>query len=379
MASSPATSSDTVIMTADSLTILNVNMANITKLTDFNFLMWSHQVHAILDDHGLAGYVDGSLVAPPRTIITDGTTIVNREFTQWKRQYKLIYGALLGAISVNVQPILSTVDTSAAAWEKLLDTYAKPSRSHILQLRRQIKHWKKGNMLISEYVRGFTTRFDQLALLGAPYTHEDQIDFVLEGLPDDYKQVLDQTASREKAPSITELHEKLINHELKLQAQAAIDSYSLPITANAVNYRGNVSNKNINGNNYRGQQQRFNNKSNQTWQQNQLFRPHNDQYSRGYQGKCQICGVFGHGARRCSQLQFSGGTISTPSQYSPSLVPWQPRANMVAASSSYNPNPWILDSGATHHLTTDLNNLALHQPYNGGEEVTIADGSSLTI
>ena len=38
-----------------------------------------------------------------------------------------------------------------------------------------------------------------------------------------------------------------------------------------------------------------------------------------------------------------------------------------------------MDSGATHHLTSDLNNLALHQPYNGGEEVTIADGSGLPI
>ena len=45
----------------------------------------------------------------------------------------------------------------------------------------------------------------------------------------------------------------------------------------------------------------------------------------------------------------------------------------------YNPNNWLLDSRATHHLTTDLNNLALHQPYTGGEEVTIADGIGLPI
>lgn len=267
-----------MITTADSLTLLNVNMSNVTKLTDLNFLMWSRQVHSLLDGYGLVGYIDGSLPAPSPTITTAETTTENREYVKWKRQDKLIYSALLGAISVNVQPILSTIHTSAAAWEKLVDTYAKPSRSHILQLRQQIKHWKKGTMSISEYVRGFTTRFDQLALLGAPYTHEDQIDFVLEGLPDDYKQVLDQISSRDKAPSLTELHEKLIKHDLKLQAQA-VDSSSLPITANAVNYRGNGGNKNNNGSNYRGQQQRFNNKSNQPWQQNQQFRPRNEQYS----------------------------------------------------------------------------------------------------
>ena len=51
----------------------------------------------------------------------------------------------------------------------------------------------------------------------------------------------------------------------------------------------------------------------------------------------------------------------------------------MASASSYNPNNWILDSGATHHLMTDLSNLSLHQPYTGGEEVTIADGSGLSI
>ena len=40
---------------------------------------------------------------------------------------------------------------------------------------------------------------------------------------------------------------------------------------------------------------------------------------------------------------------------------------------------WLLDSGATHHITSDLNNLALHQPYTGGEDVMIADGSGLQI
>lgn len=43
------------------------------------------------------------------------------------------------------------------------------------------------------------------------------------------------------------------------------------------------------------------------------------------------------------------------------------------------PQPWVLDSGATHHITSDLSNLALHQPYTGGEEVLIDDGSGLQI
>lgn len=69
--------------------------------------------------------------------------------------------------------------------------------------------------------------------------------------------------------------------------------------------------------------------------------------------------------------------MSTPPQASP-FTPWQPRANL-ALGSLYSAEPWLLDSGATHHITTDLQNLSLHQPYHGGDDVVIADGSTVPI
>ncbi|CAN7021996.1 unnamed protein product [Brassica rapa subsp. trilocularis] len=340
--------------------------------------MWSRQVHALLDGYDLAGYIDGSSVPPSPTLNNDGVLSTNPDFTIWKRQDKLIYSSLLGAITVSIQPILSTTTTSAQIWETLSATYAKPSRAHIKQLRQQVKTWKKGAMTIDAYLQGFTTRFDQLALLGKPCELEDQIDYVLEGLPEEYKQVIDQIESRETPPSITEIHEKLLNFEVKLQTKNPITP-DLPVTANAAQFRGNSSNNNRHS--YSSQNRNNNNttKSQQTWQQQQQFSTRPDQQTRGYQGRCQLCGTHGHSARRCSQLQaLSSGSQSAPRYNTPSPTSWQPRANMAMAQ-SYNPNNWILDSGATHHLTTDLSNLSLHQPYTGGEEVTIADGSTIPI
>lgn len=70
--------------------------------------------------------------------------------------------------------------------------------------------------MIYEYIQGLITRFDQLAILGKVIDHEDQIEYILEGLPEDYKSVVDQTEGRDVPPSIPELHEKLVNHEAKL-------------------------------------------------------------------------------------------------------------------------------------------------------------------
>ncbi|XP_010431061.1 PREDICTED: uncharacterized protein LOC104715345 [Camelina sativa] len=181
---------------------------------------------------------------------------------------------------------------------------------------------------------------------------DDQIEKILKGLPEEYRHVVDQLEGRERTPSLPEVFEKLLHHEVTLK-NLVVSSPSLPATANAVQVRGHHN---------RGQS-RSHPRSNQTWQQQQFQQRHHNSAQRGYQGCCQICGVHGHSARRCSQFQLAGGNYNMGAPASSSPIQWQPRANLATA------NPWLLDSGAMHHLTTDLSNLSL----------TIADDIGLTI
>ncbi|XP_010518597.1 PREDICTED: uncharacterized protein LOC104793871 [Camelina sativa] len=283
-----------IVAPADASSLVNVNMSNVMKLTSTNFLMWKRQVHALCNGYDLAGYLDGSTTAPDATLTTEGTTTANPAYKHWQRQDQLLLSSILGAISLSVQPLLSKANTSAEIWSTLTNTYATPSRGHILQIREQLKQWKKGAKSIEDYFNGFTTRFDQLALLASPIPHEDQIDYILGGLPDEYKQVTDQIAGRDTPPSLTVLHEELINQELKIQMFLTASS-SIPASANLASHRGH---------NTRGlQQSRGNNTMSQPRNQ---FHSRSISRGRGYQGRCQICGVQGHNARWCSQLQSSG-------------------------------------------------------------------------
>lgn len=228
MTTSQASSNETIVV-PNATNLLNVNMTNVTKLTASNFLMWSRQVHALLDGYDLAGFIDGSMVTPPPTLTTADVITVNPAYTLWKQQDKLIYIALLGAITVSIQPILSTTTTSAQIRETLSATYAKPSRGHIKQLKQQVKQWTKGNMSIDAYVQGLTTRFDQLAFLGKEMDHKDQIEHILEDLPEEYKQVIDRIKGREVPPSLTEVHEKTT----ELRSQASVQG---PCLLNSTNH-----------------------------------------------------------------------------------------------------------------------------------------------
>lgn len=293
---------------------------------------------------------------------------MNPAFSLWQRQDKLIFSSLIGAISPSLQPLVSRATTSFEVWEMLSLTYAKPSRGHLKQLRAQLKNWRKENKTIDVYLQGITTRLDQLAILGKPMEHEDQIDLILEGLSDDYKTVIDQVEGRDSTPTITELHERLLNHEAKLLSASDEVMPHTPVTTNAVQHRNN-------SNHYKNQNR--NKHTNNNWQQSShqpQQQPRSDyQGPRPYLGRCQICGVQGHSAKRCSHLQQFQSSASQP--HTP-VTPWQPRANL-AVNPSYSANNWLLDSGATHHMTSDLHNLSLHQPYNG--DVIIADGSTMPI
>ncbi|XP_010419979.1 PREDICTED: uncharacterized protein LOC104705629 [Camelina sativa] len=231
-------------------------MSNVTKLTASNFLMWNRQIRALLAGYGLAHFLDGSGDTPAPTVLVNGVSANNPKFILWQRQDQLIYSSLLGAISV------------------------------------EIKYWKKGTRSIDEYFQGFATWSDQLALLGKPYELEEQVDHLLSGLPEEYKPIIDQIDGRETPPSLTEIHEKPINYELKLNAQAFVSS-SVPITANAVYSKSTGSSPHFRTLN-RSHACGYHHNSNRCSQ------------GRGYNGRCQLCGVFGHNARWCSQLP-SGG------------------------------------------------------------------------
>lgn len=195
--------------------------------------MWSRQIRALLEGHELHGFLKESTTVPPPTITAADQTTPNPAYAQWRRQDRLLYSALIGAISLPVQSVASTATTTSEIWTILASTFGKPTRGHIRQLKYQIKTCVKGTKSISEYLRTIKGKADDLTLLGKLVDPEDLTEQILAGLSEDYKPEIDAVNGRDAAISFAELHERLINREAMILCKEE-SVPTAPITANAV-------------------------------------------------------------------------------------------------------------------------------------------------
>ncbi|KAH7569107.1 hypothetical protein JRO89_XS06G0107500 [Xanthoceras sorbifolium] len=213
------------------LLAINISFQHNIKLNSANYLSWKLQFHAMLVGYNLDGYVDGSHLAPAATVMINNQVSPNPACTTWIHQDKLIFSAIVGSPTPSIIPLIQCTTTSQEAWTNLINTYAKPTRGHIKQIKDQLKRTSKRSRSISKYMQFIKSWADELAVLGKPLDDEDLIEKILDGLDDDYRPLVDAINGRDTMISFDEHHEKLIIKELILN-QSRSSSASLLATVN---------------------------------------------------------------------------------------------------------------------------------------------------
>ena len=289
--------------------------------------------------------------------------------------------AIIGSISHIIIPFLAQTKTAREAWTILATTYAKPSRGRIKQVKNQLKMITKGSDSVTTFLQTIKAKADELAILGAPLDAEDLTDKILDGLGDEYKELTRAVQARDMPITFEELHEKLLNFEASVITPKP-DLLQFPITANPMS-RNPAPWRSPAPSGTNTQTQRPSNSPQNRYTPTQTSgqpTPQGNRPSRPYLGYCQICRIQGHTAKRCPSFRLvpvNTSNSSSPASTTHSATPWQPRAYYVSNNPSHT--SWLLDSGASHHVTADLHNLSMHDPYNGSDDIMIGDGSGLSI
>ncbi|KAI5328775.1 hypothetical protein L3X38_028172 [Prunus dulcis] len=350
------------------------------KLTPTNYPSWRAQFNALLYGYDLMGYVDGSSLCPSTT------QPVLRTF--WIRQDQLLLHAILASVSPQVISLIASAKTSKEAWDKLLRLFASKARARVLGLKERLTLLRRENKSVSEYLQEVRVIADELAIIDVPLSDDDLLLYILNGVGSDFKEIAAVVRSRDTSISFENLHDKLVEHEAALKRDDTVVAAPV-ITANVTQtsrshtsnrgYRSNNSNSNRGSfasrnpsrgsfghphtssidNNSRGSngptQPAFTDNSRRSTHMN----------STGYRGFCQWCGIQGHSAKRCPQLQYGSHS--------------QPVANPTSHGRSTSSPTWLLDSGASHHVTSNVNTLSGASPYDGPDEIIIGNGSGLGI
>ncbi|CAN6970048.1 unnamed protein product [Brassica rapa subsp. trilocularis] len=218
--------------------LISVNMASITKLTTNNYITWTLQVRALLEAHELHCFIDQTENTPSPTVVTNGVETLNPLFAPWKRQDIMLYRSILGTLSPNVQPIVSSATTTKEIWNMLAGTYGTPSRRHIKQIKQEFKRSVKGTQTVDGYMTSIIKTADELAVLGSPVEHEDLLDIITDGLGDDYRAIVEMVNGRDIPITLDELHEKLVEREHTLLTTSVSASASSSSTHVTVSVKG---------------------------------------------------------------------------------------------------------------------------------------------
>ncbi|CAH9098824.1 unnamed protein product [Cuscuta europaea] len=329
------------------------------KLTPSNFPVWKSQVHNALVGLGLDSYVDGSL-SPPDKFSDAAKTQLNPCYTIWFRQDKTIISGLLGSCSETIQPIISSATTARHAWEKLSLTYASTSRGRIISLKTTLARTTRGTRSILDYLADMYALSEALALAQNPISDEDLVINILNGLGPDYSEITSAIRVRTADLSLTELQDILLETEKQHQQHAAATSELLP-TANVTQASAH----------YFPADRRPSHNNDRRGHPSRRGRGGSNGVPRTASNSivCRFCDFTGHDVKSCRKLQRFLRNNQVP--YAPA-----PTVNHTTTTSSTAAQPWLFDSGASHHVTSDASILPSYSDYGGPDEVHLGNGPS---
>ncbi|KAK1685031.1 hypothetical protein QYE76_045879 [Lolium multiflorum] len=316
--------------------------------------------------------------------------IPNPAYIAWYKQDQAILTAFLSSLTPEVFGIVVLANTAEEAWTTLASSLASQSTSRVMHLRNQLAETKKLDSPASVYFNRIKAISDTLTSIGHPLRQEELVSYLLAGLDEEYDAFVDRVSNRETPLPLRDVYAQLCNNEQRLEARKA-------------QLRGDVHSAHLghrgNGGPRSSRPDFFKPSPPPSMLPTPSFvRGDGGTGARGFdqtqsqdrpRPTCQLCGKLGHVASRCYKrfkkdfLGIGNDGRNNGDRQAAAATHGGHHAgnggqNHGGHTPSYAIDPgWYADSGATDHLTSELDKLTLKERYGGKDKIQTANGSGI--